>query len=250
MEQLSTSAGPDDTFVIATTNAGKRREIAASLGDLLATRWQVLDRQSFPRPLDAVIEDADSFEGNAIKKGLWTARDTECVSLADDSGLVVDALGGAPGVTSARYAGEDADDAANNAKLIAAVQALDPQSWAGALGPAARFESVICLVLGPGAVGRALLARCGLTLDEVPGGAPRNEGELVRVGDLAVVWFRGTVEGQILTEPRGEGGFGYDPYFYVPSLGRTMAELTLEEKGAISHRGQALHKVRTFFGAR
>ena len=234
--------------MIATGNAGKRRELAARLGDLLDARWEIFDRKSFPRELEEVVEDADSFEGNAIKKALWTARDTGCACLADDSGLVVDALGGAPGVHSARYSGEGATDATNNQKLIEALGALDAAQWEGQLGPTARFETVLCLVLGEDVVGRTLLARCGLTLDEVPGGAPRNEGELVRVGEWAVVWFRGHVEGQIVAEARGEGGFGYDPHFYVPTLGRAMAELTLEEKGAISHRGVALEKMRAFFG--
>lgn len=248
MEELSTSTVPEGAFVIATGNAGKRRELAASLGDLLDARWEVFDRKSFPRELEAVEEDAETFEGNAIKKALWTARDTGRASLADDSGLVVDALGGAPGVYSARYSGEGASDASNNQKLVEAIGQLDATQWAGEAGPAARFETVLCLVLGADVVGRTLLARCGLTLDEVPMGAPRNEGELVRVGEWAVVWFRGQVEGQIVAEARGEGGFGYDPHFYVPSLGRTMAELTLEEKGAISHRGVALGKLRAFFG--
>ena len=124
--------------------------------------------------------------------------------LADDSGLVVDALDGAPGVHSARYAGEGHDDKANNAKLIKSLQGVEREK---------RTARYVC-VLALAALGKEpLLAE-------------------------------GTCEGLIDLKPKGSEGFGYDPYFYVPSFGKTMAELDLDEKNSISHRGAALRRLQ------
>lgn len=156
-----------------------------------------------------VVEDATTFEGNAAKKARWAARVTGLPALADDSGLEVDALGGAPGVRTRRYAGEHATDADNNAKLLAALDRLPAQRRG------ARYVCVLAL---------ALPAKAG----------PR--------GGLPSVTRRGIVVGRIATEPRGDGGFGYDPIFEPaaePPGGRTFGLWSAEEKNRISHRAKA-----------
>ena len=147
-----------------------------------------------------VVEDGATFADNAIKKAKAAVACTGEWALADDSGLEVDALCGQPGVHSARFAGEPRDDARNNAKLLGLLAAVPRERRR------ARFRSVIALA-GP-------------------------------AGELDVV--EGRVEGVIVEEPRGAGGFGYDPLFLLPELGRTMAELSPEEKNALSHRGRAI----------
>ena len=156
-----------------------------------------------------VVEDATTFEGNAAKKARWAARATGLAALADDSGLEVDALGGAPGVRTRRYAGEDATDAGNNTKLLAALDGLPPQRRG------ARYVCVLALAL-PGRAG------------------PR--------GGLAVITRRGIAVGRIASEPRGDGGFGYDPIFEPasePPGGRTFGLWSAEEKNRVSHRAKA-----------
>lgn len=148
-------------------------------------------------------EDEDTFEGNALAKARQAAQATGLPALADDSGLEVDALGGQPGVWSARYAGDPCDDRANNDKLIrelAAVGALSPERRT------ARYRCVAAYV------------------------------DLARGTALTT---SGACEGVIVTEPRGTMGFGYDPYFLVPGLGKTMAEIELAEKNRLSHRAAA-----------
>jgi XTP/dITP diphosphohydrolase len=152
-------------------------------------------------PHAALVEDEPTFEGNAFAKARQAAAATGLPALADDSGLEVDALAGAPGVRSARYAGEPSDDARNNAKLLEALRAI-PAGTARA----ARFRCVAAFV------------------------DPARGIELARDGRC---------EGEILTSPRGELGFGYDPLFLVPSLGKTMAELELGQKNRLSHRAAA-----------
>jgi XTP/dITP diphosphohydrolase len=152
--------------------------------------------------LPDVIEDGDSFEANAIKKAREIALFTRQYALADDSGLSVDALNGEPGVYSARYAGEGAGDAANNQKLLQKLDGIPFEERK------AHFTSVIAFA------------------------AP----------DGTVHTFKGTCEGVILEEPRGSFGFGYDPLFYLPEIGKSMAELALEEKNRISHRAKAYEK--------
>ena len=164
--------------------------------------WVVKSLRDFP---DIVIpaEDAPDFLGNALIKARAAAKQTGLLTLADDSGLAVDALDGAPGVRSARYAGEEHDDAANNAKLLRAMAAV----------PAAkRTACFMCCI--------ALVASDGRE-------------------DHAV----GVCEGRIALEPKGEDGFGYDPLFIVDGLNKTMAELTMAEKNKISHRGKALKEI-------
>lgn len=235
----------NDTLILATANKGKVREFAAMLKPWLASNWRLIDRMSWSSELPDTIEDADSFAGNAVKKAVEIARATGCCALSDDSGLEVDALGGAPGVFSARYAGEDAEDADNNRKLVQTLAGVPQEERT------ARFVSVVCLAIADNAVGRELLGRVGKdfeSVENVAEGEVGGEGTFVRLGDVVVVWFRGTVEGLIVDEARGASGFGYDPHFYVPTHDKTMAELSLEAKNAISHRSVALAKLVAFFG--
>lgn len=151
-----------------------------------------------------VEEDGATFEENALKKARAVARHCNCPALADDSGLEVDALNGLPGVRSARFAGEEATDAENNSRLAELMQPIP----AGRRG--ARFVCVLALV------------------------DPSGEETVVR----------GECEGCILESPRGTGGFGYDPLFFYPPLGRTFAEMLPEEKNRVSHRARALEGLR------
>jgi len=184
------------TVVLATRNRGKLREIVPLLAGLdldLVTVDEVA-------PACELREDADTFEANALAKARQAAAATGLPAIADDSGLAVDALAGAPGVHSARYAGLPSDDARNNAKLLEALRGVPPGRRQ------ARFRCVAVFV-DPGA-----------------------RVEIVRSGDCG---------GEILAQPRGELGFGYDPLFLVPALGRTMAEVPLDEKNRLSHRAAA-----------
>jgi XTP/dITP diphosphohydrolase len=183
-------------ILLATHNAGKVREIQ-QLAARRGWQWRGLDDLS---GVPEAVEDAETFAENARRKALHYAAATGLPTLADDSGLEVDRLGGAPGVRSARFAGTPRDDAANNRKLVAALAGVPLEQRT------ARF-------------------RCALVL-------AGSEGILAET--------HGMVAGLILDEPRGSNGFGYDPHFLIPSLGQTMAELPSTEKNAISHRGQAL----------
>jgi XTP/dITP diphosphohydrolase len=195
------------TVVVATSNKGKMQELRALLADLPIDLVAIAD--AFPTRID-VVEDGKTFEENAIKKARAIAAATALPTLADDSGLEVDALRGAPGVYSARYSGEGATDAKNNVKLLAELDALD------AHGPrAARFRCVLALVDPHAPDAPPLLAS-------------------------------GSCEGRIAPAPRGNAGFGYDPIFVVTELpgDRTMAELTDPEKNALSHRARAVEALR------
>ncbi|HWR30038.1 MAG TPA: XTP/dITP diphosphatase [Negativicutes bacterium] len=147
-----------------------------------------------------VEETETTFQGNAILKARYYSLNTNEYCLADDSGLEVDALAGEPGVYSARYAGKNASDADNNKKLLVALREVPP------IARTARFRSVLALA-GP---------------------------------DGSLLLTDGVCEGLILSEARGTAGFGYDPLFYVPDQGKTLAEMSVEEKNKISHRGNAL----------
>ncbi len=186
------------TIVLATSNLGKLNEMGSLLADLpieLCTPTQVLGEYS------AVVEDGDTFEANAILKARACCARTGLVALADDSGLEVDALAGRPGVRSARFAGDVATDAENNAALLRELEGVDEPDRA------ARF-------------------RCALAL--------------VTPWDSDPVLTSGACEGTILRAPRGSGGFGYDPLFCVREReGRTLAELGEDEKNQVSHRGRA-----------
>lgn len=198
------------SIVIATRNQGKAEEFRTLLSPLGIEVLSLLDLPASAVP--EIEEDGETFAANAAKKARTAAVALNLPALADDSGLCVDALGGEPGVYSARYAGEPADDAKNNAKLLRELAARSaerlPVEGAEALSTA-RFVCVLALYIP-------------------------STGE--------TVFAEGACDGVIISEPRGTGGFGYDPLFYVPELGKTFAELSPEEKNAVSHRGKALRK--------
>ena len=153
-----------------------------------------------------IVEDGESFVDNALIKARFAAA-SGYIGIGDDSGLCVDALGGAPGVFSARYAGEDGNDAANNQKLLSELEGKDDRS--------ARFVCTIACVF------------------------PNGDEPIVVTGES---------RGEILTEFRGGAGFGYDPLFYVRESGKTFAEMSGDEKNAISHRGRAIEKLASALG--
>lgn len=187
-------------LVVATRNGGKLLEVTSFLSDLGLEFLSLRDFPDFP----PVLEDGSTFWENAEKKARAAAQYTNLPALADDSGLEVDYLGGAPGVLSARFAGREGDDEANNAKLLRLLKGVPLKDRT------ARFRCVLAVVTPAG----------------------------------GVIAVEGTIEGYIATEPRGSGGFGYDPLFVIPEYNCTMAELDLTEKNRISHRGKALAKLR------
>jgi XTP/dITP diphosphohydrolase len=187
-------------LLVASGNKGKLREFGELLRGLVGT---ILSPADFPG-LPEVVEDGATFEENALKKARSAALFTGRPVLSDDSGLVVDHLGGRPGVHSARYAGEGASDADNNARLLRELAGV-PAAERGAA-----FHCVIALCL--------------------PDGSCRT--------------FDGSLPGEILEAPRGGGGFGYDPLFLVPEYGETLSELPPEVKNAISHRGRAMRQLK------
>jgi len=204
-------------LVVATQNRGKLDELRSLLSGL---DLQVFSVHDVLEKDVTVVEDGETFEDNAKKKANTIAGLTMMLTLADDSGLEVDVLGGAPGVRSARFAGERATDAENNAALLAALDAIeDPHApRSGGAGPAsgayrARFRCVLALV-----------------------DPYLNDGEAYVV--------EGVCEGRITRTPRGSGGFGYDPLFLVDGTDKTMAELDHDEKNRISHRGRAFAKLK------
>ncbi|MDR9846801.1 RdgB/HAM1 family non-canonical purine NTP pyrophosphatase [Herbaspirillum huttiense] len=186
---------PKQKIVMASNNAGKLKEFASLLGDI---GLDVRPQGEFDVP--EAEEPFGTFVENALTKARHAARLTGLPALADDSGVCVNALGGAPGVYSARYAGEPKSDVNNNAKLIADLAAHADKS--------AYYYCVLVYVR--------------------------------HADDPQPVIADGVWKGEIIDQPRGQGGFGYDPYFLLPSLGKTAAELTAAEKNAVSHRGQAL----------
>jgi XTP/dITP diphosphohydrolase len=192
-------------LVIATTNPGKLAELRELLSNLPLDLLSIADVSKTPIHVD---EDGDTFEANATKKAREVSAATMMWTLADDSGLEVDALGGAPGVLSARYAGERATDAENNAALLSALAEAVPQTELRA-----QFRCVLALV-----------------------------DPFVHDGEPYVV--EGVCEGTITTSPRGAGGFGYDPLFVVEGTGKTMAELDEADKNRLSHRARAMEKLR------
>ena len=193
-----------DKIVMASSNAGKLREIARILGDL---DIEVVPQSEFG--VSDADETGDTFVENALIKARHAAAATGFAAIADDSGLAVDALDGRPGVYSARYSGPDGDDETNIDKLLAEMDGV-PDEERGAA-----FHCVACYV------------------------TPEASEPVV----AAAEW-----RGRILCERRGDGGFGYDPVFFDPEIGRGSAELSAEQKNARSHRGKALrelaHKLR------
>jgi XTP/dITP diphosphohydrolase len=182
------------TLYCATKNPGKLREFEAEPIPNLAS-------------IEPPEETGATFEENAVQKATYYSKFTDGFVFADDSGLSVDALGGAPGVYSARFAGPAATDADNNRLLMEKLRGVEDRT--------ARYVCVIALAL---------------------------RGALITT-------FRGEVEGRIIDEPRGTSGFGYDPYFFYPPLDCTFGEASLGQKHNVSHRGQALRKMRAYLQA-
>ncbi len=184
----------DNIIVLATGNQNKLKEMQALLQDTGITVKTIKDFG----PMPEAVEDGETFDDNAYKKSLHYAKILGLPCLADDSGLVVNALDGRPGVYSARYAGENATDLKNCEKLLLELADKEDRS--------AYFMCVLSLATPKGA---------------------------------ALTW-EGRCDGQILTEAKGESGFGYDPVFFFEEFGKTFAEASMEEKSKVSHRGKAL----------
>ena len=189
------------TIVLATRNKGKISEIETLLSSF---DIEIKSLEDFG-PIPEVAEDGETFEDNAYKKAHFAAKVLGFPALADDSGLMVDALGGMPGVRSARYAGENATDRDRNLKLLNAMEGVEDRK--------AVFKCVISIAVprGPALV------------------------------------YEGTCEGVLALEISGEKGFGYDPLFYYPSLKKTFAQMSPEEKNRVSHRGKALAELGAEF---
>jgi len=188
-------------LVLASGNPGKLRELSAILDEL---GYQLHAQSEFD--VDEVAETGTTFVENAIIKARHAATITGLPALADDSGIEVDALDGAPGVYSARFAGASADDAANNALLVDKLRNVPPAERS------ARYRAVIVLMR--------------------------------HAADPSPLICEGSWEGMIQLDPAGDGGFGYDPYFFLPDLGCTSAQLSASEKNRLSHRGAALEELK------
>lgn len=188
-------------IVLATRNAGKVREIREIVKDFPI---EIRSLNDFG-PIPEVEEDGETFDDNAYKKALFTAKALGLPAISDDSGLVVEALNGEPGVRSARYAGEKATDAENAQKLL--------HEMAGQKNRKAAFECVLSIAVPTG----------------------------------PALTYLGRCEGEILEEPRGENGFGYDPIFFYPPYGKAFAEISTKEKNKVSHRGKALNELAKEF---
>jgi len=203
------SAPERSRLLVATRSSHKLRELRELLGPL---RVELVSLDDAGIPGDA-IEDAETFESNAAKKARFFAALSGLPTLADDSGLEVDALGGGPGVRTRRYAGENATDEENNVKLLRELAGLPPER-------------------------RTARYRCALALALPEAAGPR--------GGIPVRFSRGAFEGRIASTPKGSGGFGYDPIFepaVEPAGGRTLGEWTAEAKNRISHRGKAARRM-------
>lgn len=189
-------------LILASKNAHKAAEMQAILGESI----ELITQSAAGCGELEVIEDGDTFEENAVKKAVTIMKATGISSIADDSGLCVDALEGRPGLYTARFAGENATDDQNIEKLLKELQGVAEKDRT------ARFVCVIALA--------------------IPGQAPKT--------------FRGEVEGRILFEKHGDGGFGYDPVFYIPQLEASMAEIPAATKNSVSHRFNALKLLKEY----
>jgi XTP/dITP diphosphohydrolase len=189
-------------LLVATTNPGKFAEVKDFLRQLPLEVLSLSDLATWPK----IIEDGATFEENALKKARSLAEYSGYLTLADDSGLEVDALNGAPGIYSARYCGEEGNDKKNNVKLMHELREIPEEKRTG------RF---VCA-----------LALC----------APKSHG-------MKEWTVRDSCEGRISFELKGENGFGYDPLFFYPSLGKTFGEIDRAIKATVSHRGKALKKL-------
>ncbi|UCG51916.1 MAG: non-canonical purine NTP pyrophosphatase [Candidatus Latescibacterota bacterium] len=214
-------------IVFATRNLDKVREIESIMGGLDVS-FVALDR--FPNA-PTVVEDGKTLEENALKKARTIRDFTGMCALADDTGLEVDALDGAPGVFASRYAGEDVGYDDNNRKLLRELTGVGDEMRT------ARFRTVMALALTPEV---ASMVETRWKSDGIGNGAVVSPGE--RRLDAFVT--EGVLDGRITREKRGESGFGYDPVFELPRIGKTLAEIGLAAKNKISHRYRALVELR------
>ena len=201
MTTSETQMNSDQPIVLATRNEGKVSEFKVLLKDFDV---EIKSLKDFG-PIPTVEEDGQTFEDNAVKKAQFTARVLGFPALADDSGLVVKALNGLPGVHSARYAGQDATDEENNLKLLKAMESVEN-----------REASFMCVLAIAVPSGPALI-------------------------------YEGTCEGVITESLTGNKGFGYDPLFLYPPLNKTFAQMSIEEKNQVSHRGRAMTEFKAEF---
>lgn len=205
-------------IVIATENEGKLDEIRFVLASILSKdSYTVRSLKDFPH-IRLPEETGNTFEENALQKAQFVYNETGLWSLADDSGLEVASLDGRPGVYSKRFAGENASDEDNNDKLLTEL---------------AQFQNG----------GRSAAFRCVLAFVY---DVPSDDSDLEDDIDILSEFFSGVVEGSIITSPKGENGFGYDPLFVPDGFEKTMAELSPEVKNSISHRGLALELFKEF----
>jgi XTP/dITP diphosphohydrolase len=189
-------------LLVGTTNRGKLDEVQGYLKGIPLKTLALASLGTWP----AVVEDGASYEDNALKKARTLAQYSGYLTLADDSGLEVDALNGAPGIYSARYCGEEGNDEKNNEKLLEELKQVPEEK---------RTARFVCV-----------LALC----------APKSHG--------AREWtVRESCEGRVAFSPKGQNGFGYDPIFFHPELGKTFGEIDRETKATVSHRGKALKKL-------
>ncbi len=200
-------------IVLASRNKKKVEELKKIITEVGVikgpdTSVNILTPDEFPQCKD-VEEDGNTFEANAVKKAMYMSKCSGMTAIADDSGLEVDALKGAPGVLSARYAGKSADDKSNLKKLLYKMKGIPPEKRSG------RF--VCCIAMA---------------------------------SQSDIKTFFGYIDGRIGTEPRGEKGFGYDPVFYPEGYDITFAEMSENEKNAISHRGRALKELQKYLKER
>lgn len=212
-------------IVVASRNKKKIAELEALLGNISSAEIKILSLDDIGFTSD-IEEDGVSFEENsAIKASVPAALGY--IGFADDSGLAVDALGGAPGIFSARYSGEGATDEKNNEKLLLELENAEDRS-----------AGYVCAVS---------LAIPEKMLENIPekyiDGALSEYASKKCGKKTGIISVRGECRGEITRTPAGDGGFGYDPYFYFPSLGKTFAEILPEEKHAVSHRGEAMRKI-------
>ncbi len=191
-------------FILASKNAHKAKEFEAILGD----GFEIITQDAAGFGHIDVVEDGNTFEENSLKKAETIMKASGFACIADDSGLCVDALDGAPGIYSARYSGENATDEQNVQKLLSALEGVDEEN---------RTAHFVCVIA-------------------------------VSIPDTEPLLFRGECNGRILTSPQGNNGFGYDPVFFVPEYGVSMAELTPEIKNSVSHRFRALNKLKESLG--
>jgi XTP/dITP diphosphohydrolase len=206
---------------LASSNPGKLREFR----EAGLARGIVVETVPGFAELAICIEDGTTFEENARKKAIHYSRSFPGWVFADDSGICVDALNGAPGIYSARFAGPQATDEQNNARMLAEIHLVEDQ----------RRARVTNTARPHGLFNRAAHYLCVIAMAEA--------GQVLTV-------MEGRADGVIIDEPRGTGGFGYDPYFFYPPLGKTFAEILPEEKFAVSHRGVAFRKLLDYLCTR